>query len=80
MLHPDLQIEILRSMREERLREARLSRKLKAAAKSNSRLSIRDRFLLASGEFLIAFGTRMKRRVDRQGCGQRPVKAKHVLP
>lgn len=66
-------------MREERLREARLSRWLKAATKPNGRLNVSDRFLLATGEFLIAFGTRMKRRVYPQGCGQRSTEARHVL-
>lgn len=79
MLHPDTHIEILRSMREERLQEARLLQQIKAARESNDQLSILDRFLLATGEFLIAFGTRMKRRVYSQNCGQRPVEARHVM-
>jgi hypothetical protein len=79
MLHPDSQFEILRSLQEERLQEARLSRQLKAATETNGRLSILDCFLLATGEFLIAFGTRMKRRVYPQGCGQRSAAARHVL-
>lgn len=79
MLHPDSQFEILRSIREERLQEARLARQLKGATRTTRRLRLRDRFLLASGEFLIAFGTRMKRRVYPQCCGQHSAEARHVL-
>lgn len=80
MLHPDSQFEILRSFREERLKEATQARQLKAAHSTSNRLGIRDRFLLVSGELLIAFGTKMKCRVQAQYCAQRPVEARHVLP
>lgn len=79
MLHPDSQFEILRSIREERLQEARLARQIQEAARTTDWLSLGDRLLLASGEFLIAFGTRMKRRVYPQCCGQHSAEARHVL-